>query len=59
MIALLLFSETVSAGHYKQLILELISILEAEEKDCWFQQTKATAHTAISTMQILQEFFEN
>ena len=28
-----------------------------DERNCWFQQDSATAHTAASTMEILHEFF--
>ena len=28
-----------------------------DERNCWFQQDSATAHTAVSTMDILHEFF--
>jgi hypothetical protein len=37
--------------------MNFISLLEIDEQDCWFQQDKATAHTANSTMQMLSEFF--
>jgi hypothetical protein len=37
--------------------MNLISLLEVDEKDCWFQQDGATAHTTNSTMQMLSEFF--
>jgi hypothetical protein len=37
--------------------MNLISLLEVDEQDCCFQQDGAVAHTAISTMQMLSEFF--
>jgi hypothetical protein len=42
---------------YHELIMNLISLLEVDEQDCWFQQDEATAHKANSTMQMLSEFF--
>jgi hypothetical protein len=50
------FSETITAEHYQELIMNLISLLEVDERDCWFQQDGATVHTANSTMQMLSEF---
>jgi hypothetical protein len=32
-------------------------MLQVDERNCWFQQDSATAHTAASTMEILHEFF--
>jgi hypothetical protein len=32
------FSETITAERYQELIMNFISLLEAEEQDCWFQQ---------------------
>jgi hypothetical protein len=37
--------------------MNLISLLEFDEQDCWFQQDGATAHIVNSTMQMLSEFF--
>jgi hypothetical protein len=37
--------------------MNLISLLEVDEQDCWFQQDGATARTANSTMQMFSEFF--
>jgi hypothetical protein len=37
--------------------MNLISVLEVDKQDCWFQQDGATAHTANTTMQMLSEFF--
>ena len=34
-----------------------IALLQVDERNCWFQQDSATAHTAASTMEILHEFF--
>ena len=33
------------------------ALLQVDERNCWFQQDSATAHTAASTMVILYEFF--
>jgi hypothetical protein len=32
-------------------------MLQVNERNCWFQQDSANAHTAASTMEILHEFF--
>jgi hypothetical protein len=40
------FSETKTTESYQELIMNFISLLEADEQDCWFQQDGATAHTA-------------
>jgi hypothetical protein len=32
-------------------IMNLISLLEVDEQDCWFQQDGAMAHSANSTLQ--------
>jgi hypothetical protein len=34
-----------------------MALLQMDERNCWFQQDSATAHTAASTMEILHEFF--
>jgi hypothetical protein len=49
----ILFSETITAERYQELIMNFISLLEADEQDCWFQQDGAMAHRANSTMQML------
>jgi hypothetical protein len=51
------FNETITAERYQELIMNFISLLEAHEQDCWFQQNGATAHTENSTIQMLSEFF--
>jgi hypothetical protein len=51
------FSETITAERYQELIMNFISVLEVDERDCSFQQDGIMAHTANSTMQILSEFF--
>jgi hypothetical protein len=38
------------------MIMNLISRLEVDEQDCWFQQDGAMAHAAYSIMQMLSEF---
>jgi hypothetical protein len=50
------FSETITAERYQELIMNFIFLWEVDEKDCWFQQDGATAHTGNSTMQMLSEF---
>jgi hypothetical protein len=45
-IALICFSETITAERYQELIMNFISLLEVDEQNCLFQQDGATAHTA-------------
>jgi hypothetical protein len=52
------FSETITAEHCQEFIMNVISVLKADERDSWFQQDGATAHTAISTMHTLSQFFD-
>jgi hypothetical protein len=51
------FIEMIRAEHCQQLVMHFISLLEADEQDCWFRQVGASAHTAHSKMQMLSEFF--
>jgi hypothetical protein len=52
-----LFSETsINVEAYQELIQQFIALLQVDERNCWFQQDNATAHTAASTMVILNEF---
>jgi hypothetical protein len=37
--------------------MNLISLLEVDDQDCWFEQDGARAHASISTIQVLSEFF--
>jgi hypothetical protein len=53
----LLFQTSVNAEAYQELIQQFIALLQVDERYCWFQQDSATAHTAVSTMVILHEFF--
>jgi hypothetical protein len=48
-------SETITAEHYQEFIMNLISLLEVNEQDCWFQQDGATAHTENSALQMLSD----
>jgi hypothetical protein len=50
-----LFSKNAEA--YQELIQKFIALLKVDERNCWFQQDSATAHTAASAMEILHEFF--
>ena len=52
----LFFDTTITAGRYQELVYQFISLLEPEERRCWFQQDGAPAHTAGSTMAMLEEF---
>jgi hypothetical protein len=51
------FIEMATAERYQEIIVNLISLLEVDEQDCWYQQDGATVPTEISTMQMLSEFF--
>ena len=51
------FETTINAEAYQELIQQFIALLQVDERNCWFQQDSATAHTAASTMKILHEFF--
>lgn len=53
----LFFDTTITAVKYQEILMQFISLLEPEERDCWFQQDGAPAHTAISTTEMLEEFF--
>jgi hypothetical protein len=53
----LFFETTINTDAYQELIQKIIALLQVEERNCWFQQDSATAHTDASTMDILHEFF--
>jgi hypothetical protein len=53
----LFFETSINAEAYRELIQQFIALLQVDERNCWFQQDSATAHTATSTMVILYEFF--
>jgi hypothetical protein len=53
----LFFETSINAEAYKELIQKFIVLLQVDERNCWFQQDSATAHTAASTMVILHKFF--
>jgi hypothetical protein len=53
----LFFENSINAEAYQELIQQLIALLQVDERNCWFQQDSATAHTAASTMEFLHEFF--
>ena len=53
----LFFETSINAEAYRELIQQFIALLQVDERNCWFQQDSATAHTAASTMVILYEFF--
>jgi hypothetical protein len=38
-------------------VTQFVSVLEKNERDCWFQQYGATANTAKATEAFLQNFF--
>jgi hypothetical protein len=50
------FDTSVNAEAYQAFIQQFTALLQVDERDCWFQQDSATAHTAASTVVILHEF---
>jgi hypothetical protein len=52
----LFFETSINAEAYQELIQQFIALLKVDERNCWFQQDSATAHTVASTMEILHEF---
>jgi hypothetical protein len=53
----LFFETSINAEAYQELIQQFIALLQMDERNYWFQQDSAPAHTAASTMAILHEFF--
>jgi hypothetical protein len=53
----LFFETSISAEAFQELVQQFIALLKVDERNCWFQQDSATAHTAASTTVILHEFF--
>lgn len=53
------FEETVNAERYQAILMQFIALLEPHERRCWFQQDGAKAHTAVSSIDFLREFFED
>ena len=53
----LFFETSRNAEAYQELIEQFITLLQVDERNCWFQQDRATAHTAAPTVVILHEFF--
>lgn len=53
------FETTITAARYRDIIMQFIALLEPEERNCWFQQDNATAHTAHETMDFLATFFDD
>jgi hypothetical protein len=51
-----IFETSINAEAYQELI-QFIALLQVDERNCWFQQDNATAHTAASTIDILHKFF--
>ena len=51
------FETSVNAEAYQELIQQFIALLQVDERNCWFQQDSAAAHTAAPAMVILHEFF--
>lgn len=53
------FDSTVTAKKYREIITDFIALLEHSERDRWFQQDGAPAHTAEETMDFLSSFFQD
>lgn len=54
----LFFETTVNAALYEDIIQQFIACLQEDERYCWLQQDGATCHTARSSMEMLQDFFD-
>jgi hypothetical protein len=52
----LFFETSINAEAYQELIQQFVALLKVDERNCWFHQDSTTAHTAASTMEILDEF---
>jgi len=54
----LFLESSINAEAYHALIIQqFIALLQVDERNCWFQQDSATAHTAAPAMVIPHEFF--
>jgi hypothetical protein len=53
----LFFQTSINAEAYQERIQQFISLLQLDERNCWFQQDSATTHTSASAMEILREVF--
>jgi len=53
----LLFETSINAEAYQELTQQFNALLQVDERNCWFRQDSATAHTAASTMVIQHDFF--
>ena len=51
----LFFEETITAENYRNVLTQLIALLQQNELDCWFQQQEATAHTEDTAAAFLQD----
>lgn len=51
------FWERCPAENCATLVTQFVSVLEKNERDCWFQQYGATANTAKATEAFLQNIF--
>ena len=55
----LFFDQPITAEAYQDIIVQFISLLRPEERHCWFQQDDTPINAAISTKEMLEEFFED
>jgi hypothetical protein len=55
----ILFSETVTAEKYQEIIIQFISLLDEEERFWRLQQDGATSNTENSTMEKLKQFYDD
>ncbi|KAK7603429.1 hypothetical protein V9T40_003428 [Parthenolecanium corni] len=53
------FTSTINAEAYHSIIRQFVSLLEEDERDCWFQQDGAAAHTSEDTLDFLAQFFDD
>lgn len=53
------FTSTVTAEVYQDIIMQFVALLEVEDRNCWFQQDGASAHSCEETLSFLTEFFQD
>jgi hypothetical protein len=51
------FEDTVTAERYQDILMQFVVLLEVNERNAWFQQDRATRHSARKTMVLLRQFF--
>jgi len=57
--ASLLFDNTISTGNYSNFLTQFTALLGENQRDCWFPQDRANAHTVKTTKAFLQSIVSN